>query len=586
MTELRILVTESEWIFAKVNFLRESLPTAPAQLKLQQVYNETATKIASHFSGLGMGDAKVPFLSFVQIIGTYVIQLIPYVWRSFAATLRMAEVSRECNLSDNNVSDVSFGIYADEATFKQFLTFRGRLVIELIGAYCTGTARVTDEDGARVSTAFDNPRCVAIVSEADCFLKDSGFIDFWDAVFKHFSSEPCSPDFKICSLPLDSSLFQHSIIPDNYDALARGPMNAAPEGAGATAASAVVPVVPVAVAAVATATAGGNMAAAAAAATAATAEADAFASKVSLSALFCELSPSATHGSHVITTFLKAVDKFLFESVFDLVPRASTKSKAKAKAKAKAVTPTTGQQTLGFATVTPPPQPEPEPVAVMPTDCCIDRVFVDKACKESGAKPPMVHWRGSGGKVQEQKLCLSMIGKCSLVPKAGAVPLCTAFGVDFYLDPMGLDIFDGVTGAFVPAWLVPLTTKIKKTDSPRIELAIRDTIVPFDFEFTLGAAKMKSNVKLTVHSLVMPTDIDDTEDGTLYLLTRPPIPDMVTVEAAKSAPKVRRVPLPAAKKQKTGSAPSGSVSAGSGSGVSITDEADLKNSPLRGHLYV
>lgn len=153
----------------------------------------------------------------------------------------------------------------------------------------------------------------------------------------------------------------------------------------------------------------------------------------------------------------------------------------------------------------------------MRADTGFDKVYVDTSAKDT-----RLHYLGPGS-----TLVLNFAGRITMVPTVGAVHVCSAWKLDFYVTAGGLTNVN--KECFVPAWMVPgaqppKTTKKASSSSSAasasaIMLDVRVDDVKFEFVYHQGGKKLTETVPVKIVSLRLPPDAAKKKDA--YNLTRP-----------------------------------------------------------------
>jgi hypothetical protein len=118
-------------------------------------------------------------------------------------------------------------------------------------------------------------------------------------------------------------------------------------------------------------------------------------------------------------------------------------------------------------------------------------------CADANTKDKQVYLEQMTG-----KLVLNYVGAVTTVAAVGALPLCTAFGLDWYVNGSAYMANDKL----IPSWLIPETGMWKKSTGKKLvahyELAVVESISkPFVFAYNHGAKKLKISVDIKIYSL-------------------------------------------------------------------------------------
>ena len=102
-------------------------------------------------------------------------------------------------------------------------------------------------------------------------------------------------------------------------------------------------------------------------------------------------------------------------------------------------------------------------------------------------------------------MTFNFVGRVTRVPTMTALPMCEVWGEQLYVEG-AQHKYSGtmMLENFVPAWNVPLAEK--KPKKPQFPMQIEQSMISFDFEYTVGFNKQVQSVPLIINRLVLPDD--------------------------------------------------------------------------------
>jgi hypothetical protein len=130
-------------------------------------------------------------------------------------------------------------------------------------------------------------------------------------------------------------------------------------------------------------------------------------------------------------------------------------------------------------------------------DVGTDKIFVDV-----GSGSERLYLRA--GEAVDRRMRLVYCGRVTMQPTAQSLPLCSCWGVDFYVD--GTPHRSAMSDVFVPAWAVPLAKAVKGTKPVKqalasLELNMDSTNIKMCFQYAHQGKMITKAVVLKLHYL-------------------------------------------------------------------------------------